>query len=252
MRLFKSFPCPVFTVVGNHDISQSISNLEKQPISVLSESGAVTLLTEGDRYEFENVVLQGWPYEEKRDNPDLAFFPEIVSNKFEIAIIHQMLLPDGESFFGDFINFHLFKDSGYNLVACGHYHPGYDPSVIKKYGIHFANVGSISRGSLDSHNITKIPKFLSCSVDKNNKFYSIEVTIPHVPYEQIFDLKKLESSKVKQQEMTKFISNLKELSEQTLDLATVNGLLIILKSLGADEELLSFSKQYLEEAADQL
>lgn len=243
-------------IPGNHDISMTGVNIEKQPISVLGESGSCLLLghpfTKESFATFGNVSVFGVGYSDSNEKFNDIFNEPPPKDTFSVLAIHQTLLPDGDSFFGDFMNFHEFKDCPYSMIACGHYHPGFKPAVVSAHGKFFVNPGAISRGSIDSHNLERVPSFQVVTVSDIRSVTSETVYIPAESADKIFDLHKVEQSKVSKKDMADFAISIKEVISEQVDVSSVDGILELMSSIGATKEILNFSKPYLEMAKEGL
>lgn len=260
IEVFQSFNADVYVVPGNHDISMTTKNLYKQPLKVIEQARAITLLgypeTETFVASYSDVDIYGLINKDSLDKFSQGYFDieaEIKDiSKHNLLCLHQMLLPDGEKFFGDFLNFAEIAQLNFGYFACGHYHPGYNPVVKSAHNKRFINPGAISRGSLDSHNLDKEPSFLISVFEKDTdaKFYRI--IIPHEPAEKVFDLDKIAKAVVSKEEVFKFIAALKDVSEEEFDLSSVDGLLSLLLTLDVEKEIIDFIRPYLQTAQEEI
>lgn len=259
IEIFGGFNCPVIEVPGNHDISMTSKNLDKQPLSVIAESGAIQVLgfpyTKTFVLEGDNADIYGLGYADANDLFSENYFAinsEITDlNKLNILAIHQMLLPDGDTFFGDFLNFAEVAQLDFDIFICGHYHPGYDPRVQFKHGKVFINPGSIARGSIDVHNLDRQPSFTVLDITSNPVKWE-EVVIPHEHSSKVFDLQKVRRSLIAKEDMESFTTTLKNVTEETIDIASIDGLLSFLSASGAEKDILDFTKPYFEKAFDDI
>lgn len=258
IEIFSGFNCQVLEIPGNHDISMTSKNLDKQPLSVIAESGAIQVLgypyTKTFCFSGDEVDIYGLGYADANDTLSEHYFAinsEISdTNKINILAIHQMLLPDGDTFFGDYLNFAEVAQLDFDIFLCGHYHPGYDKKVQFKHGKVFINPGSIARGSLDVHNLDKAPAFIVIDTAKSTSWE--EVIIPHEHSSKVFDLQKVRRSIIAREDMEAFTSTLKNVTDEAIDIASIDGLLQFLTASGAEKDVLDFTKPYFEKAFDEI
>lgn len=258
ISIFAGFNSKVLEVVGNHDISMTSKNLYKQPLSVLDEAGSLSILgypyTRNFTFSTEEADIYGLGYADINDTLSENYFAlnsEIVSNfKVNILAMHQMLLPDNANFFGDYLNFKDLAQLDFDIVLCGHFHPGYEPLIQAAHGVIFCNPGAITRGSLDTHNLTREPQFAIFDITDKKNIKTDTVSIPCLPANQIFDMQKVKRSIIVKEDMSKFTDTLKSVCEDSVDISSVNGLLSVLADSGCDKEVLNFAKPYLEQAEE--
>ena len=254
IEIFSSFEGKVLEIPGNHDISMTSKNLQRQPLAVLEEAGAISVLgypySKNFCFSTESFDVYGLGYADCNDKLSEHYFnlnSEIVENdKCNVLCIHQMLLPDGDSFFGDFLNFAELAQFDFDVICCGHYHPGFTPQVIQKYGKLFINPGAIARGSLDVHNLDKTPSFIILDIESKDKIAWEVVQIPHEPSNKVFDMQKVNRSLVAKEDIENFTSTLKDVVDQQVDITSVEGLLSVINTITQeDKTVVDFIKPYL-------
>ena len=256
IEIFSSFDGKVLEIPGNHDISMTSKNLQRQP---LAEAGAVSVLgypySKNFCFSTEKFDVYGLGYADANDKLSEHYFnlnEEIEdTTKCNILCIHQMLLPDGDSFFGDYLNFAELAQFDFDIICCGHYHPGFNPQVIQKYGKLFINPGAIARGSLDVHNLDKSPSFLILDIkDKSDVAWEV-VQIPHEPSNKVFDMQKVKRSLVAKEDIENFTTSLKDVVDQQVDITSVEGLLSVLNTITQeDKSVVDFIKPFLIKAQE--
>ena len=255
-RLIDIFKCdiPIFSVAGNHDINGTYNEIHRQPFSVLRESGVLNELVPTKATTFTDgkmvVALSGSFFRETLDSKEHIneynlSFPE--DSDYNIGVFHQMILPDGQTFFSSYVNFSDLMEVNSDLIAVGHYHVGFKGSIIRQEYKHFLNPGSMSRGSTELFNLEKEPKFSIVTLEKLEDFVSVQhkdVIIPHKDSKEIFDLeavtRKKENIKLKD-----FFNNLNEVEIESLAAETPEGVLETLKRMGMNEDLSDLCMKYL-------
>lgn len=257
LSLFRNSKSPIFVVAGNHDYYGSLDNLDRQPISVLVEAGACRLLSSDTNFLVSegNVTasISGSSYKPQLDcgsDENINQLYELNHSPgadIKIGVFHQMILPDGMTFFDEYVNFSDLYYINSDLIVCGHYHGGYSPALVKSYNKYFLNPGSISRGSADSLNLNKDPFVTLVHINKVENSLELDHETFFVPHEDsslVFDIKGIERKK-ENLALKEFISNLTEFEAESLDSETPSGILRILKSMGADEHLVQLADKYL-------
>jgi len=233
IETFKDFGAPVLTVEGNHDLmNDSYENFDKQPLSVLYNSGALVQLSKGTQSFQKNgnetfeVCVRGFPFTEE---PDLSRYerakkgypiiqaPDTVDSSkpspdVSIAVLHLYATLDGGSLFKHKLySYEEISQLGDDVFVLGHYHV--DQGVQKIGKQHFVNVGAISRGSLSHDNINRIPKICLITCRKENGKISINTQVVKLkvkPASEVFVIEEKEKEEKKMKEAEAFVSHLKE------------------------------------------
>lgn len=210
-HVFKMFPCPIYMIEGNHDISENrIESLEKQPLGVLYESGV--LLPLRNKYiekEGEKVSLVGIPYGEDFE-PSSFSIPDKNGAISQICLLHIYSSPTPGMLFKTRIYGYDELPVGPDFYVIGHYH--IDQGIEERNGRYFINLGSISRGVLSEDTIDHHPKIGVIQISNGKKSArSIELKVK--PVETIFNLRKREEEHKEQKKMEEFIEALVSESE---------------------------------------
>lgn len=259
VRLFLSFKerflaahgvaARIFSAVGNHDIYHALDNLAKQPIQVLAEAGALELLT-GKPFQLEaDVELNGVPYsEETETEPSAYHLPFLSETSFKVWCFHSTLLPDGEQFFGTWVNFHQVADIKADLVVAGHYHPGFP--LQQAHGKYWLNPGSISRGTADEHNFTREIKVVSFLRRRDGKLTFKDIPVPHQPADKVFRVEAATTNRDREANIAAFASALRDKTATIDDTTSTEKLRAALEVLSDDREAIDTAWKYLEEASE--
>jgi UDP-2,3-diacylglucosamine pyrophosphatase LpxH len=173
-QVFESFGIPVFILVGNHDITDySLDSLPKQPLGILEYVPNVTLL-KTDRFELdEDVHIYPIP---GTSGVTLDDFNITGSNKRDILVVHQSIVPDigkeREDLHDIFLDAAAVAErTDINIVLYGHQHRSDGMyRITRDNGVPaiFSNLGSICRLTIDDNDVYKVPSvlFLSIADDK--------------------------------------------------------------------------------------
>lgn len=261
LAIFEQAKMPIICIAGNHDISGNMTTFAQQPMFVLKQAGVLSLmdndkpivLTEGQT----TVSINGAAFSSFRDKKDAATLYNLnhADNAVKIGLFHQMILPDGDTFFSDYINFSDLLSVNSDIIVDGHYHVGFDPSLQEVNGKYFLNGGALSRGSSENFNLNKVPCYVELSVEQGlNGLFSVtaeDIPVPHKKAEDIFDfvaIKRKKDDKVLQS----FIQNLSEFEVASLSSTSPDGVLRILKTMGMEDRLLSKAEMYLTSASERI
>ena len=203
IRMFKSFHCPVYSVIGNHDISYHRQDtIEKQPLGVLFESGALKKL---DREVMHGIEVVGVHFDEKNTYETLRLKKSGKSPL--IAICHVLAAPEEADMFGETIFGYneMSEGSEVDCYVFGHFHN--DQGIIKTAGKSFVNLGAIARGALNSDVITRKVKLGLIEYD-GLELNCSEILLPVRPVEEIFDLDKKKELQDREKEIEQFVASL--------------------------------------------
>ena len=204
--VFKSFPCPVYSVYGNHDLRQdNISTLPRQPYYTLVKSGALNYLHD-ELFDNGKVRIFGmdycsFPAEEQ-------FNRENAGEKIQICVAHVNASSSFSDLFGEKV--YRYQDLQYtspDIFVFGHYHP--DQGIEVHNNKHFINVGSLSRGSLKKDELGRIPSLGYIEIDDNYRITCDKIPLNVLLSDKIFDLDMKNKEEKEQEEMENFITEMK-------------------------------------------
>lgn len=237
ISVFSSFPCPAYSIVGNHDISYNrMETLEKQPLGVLFESGALKRLSREQIGEFEVV---GVDFDENTTYETLK--PKKTSPESKlVAVCHVYAEPAERDLFGEPIFGYdkIAQDSDVDVYVFGHYH--HDQGIVKISEKSFVNIGALSRGSLNKENLDRDVKIGKITLN-NGKIVCDEIVLPVKPALEIFDVEKKKSIEDKENEIEQFVSSLSK-SNLFESLSTLED---TVRSMDLDKSVKSRVEQYL-------
>jgi DNA repair protein SbcC/Rad50 len=168
LRRIRSKGIKVYLVPGNHDLyGYELKTLDQTAIGGLARSGLVTLLTRRKSHTLTDgkitVEIHGREYDKDIDmDPDDYGINANLNADYNFLFSHGMLLQ--KPFHPD-VRYTLTKDvfTDANLVANGHYHPGYE--VHEHNGTVFTNPGSTGRDEGSVDNEKRIPQYMMIEAD---------------------------------------------------------------------------------------
>lgn len=253
-RLFKTFPAPIYSTEGNHDLRyDSYDTFDQQPLSVLYENEVLTQA----RYIFRDingvkVRIRSFPFSEE---PDLGALSKELDPKGEeadikICMLHLYSTPKGGTLFKHkLFSYDEIATLGDDIFLLGHYH--IDQGIQKIGNQHFINVGALSRGSLSEDNIKRKPKTAYVTVSKEDDkvvIKVVEVNLRVKPVEEIFNLEEKEEEKKKIKQAEAFVNELQ--SDIKNSGSSKNDVNQVVENLNIDKSILDRVRQYLVSAED--
>jgi len=208
-----SYPCPVFSVPGNHDIAHNnLESVSGQPLGVLYETGVFKRLhdevfEEGDL----RVRVVGLPFSPTRTLEDVRRVLKQPGDSHLILVMHALAgrnPPDKlEDFFGEpvFRYEDLIFEGGPDIWCFGHWHK--DQGLEEIAGRWFVNQGAVSRGALSKDNLDRIPKVALLRITRNS-LSVVSIPLKVLPSAEVFDLARKEQQEAKSEAIDKFVSEL--------------------------------------------
>ncbi len=205
--VFKSFPCPIFSIYGNHDLRQdNISTLPKQPFYTLVKSGALTYLYD-EFFDNGKVRIFGMDYCSFPKEED--FNKENKGEKVQICVAHVNASSKFSDLFGEKVyRYQDLQNTSPDIFVFGHYHPDQDIEICNEK--HFINVGSLSRGSLKKDELQRIPNLGYIEISDDYSIKTEKIPLKVSPPDKIFDLDMKNKEEREQEEIEKFITEMKD------------------------------------------
>jgi len=241
ISVLKSFPCPIYSIYGNHDLRQdNISTLSKQPFYTLLKSGAIRYLTD----EFFNegkIRIFGMEYCSFPTETD--FNRENKGEQIQICVAHVNASSKFKDLFGEKV--YTYQDLALttpNIFVFGHYHPDQGIEVLNEK--HFINVGSLARGSLKKDELTRIPNVGYIEIDDALNIVCEKIPLNVLSAADIFDVEKKNKEEKEQEEIEKFITEMKG----KISLGKSENIGDQIKSLGFEKTIVDKALYYYEKA----
>lgn len=251
--LFKSFPAPIYSTEGNHDLrNDSYETFNEQPIRVLYSAGALIQardipLTINDL----KVRVRSFPFTEQ---PDFAALPK--ANKeddLSICILHLYSSPTGGNLFKTKVtSYPEISQLGDDIFMIGHYH--IDQKIFKGDYMGkpqwFINVGAIARGVLTEDSMERTPKtaYMEIKMDDTGQLQveSKMLKLKVRPAAEAFMVEKHQEEVQRTREAEEFVKKLREdLENKVESMDTVDE---EIKALDLDTIVLGKVQYYLQEA----
>lgn len=204
----RAFPCPVYSTIGNHDISHNnLETLPEKPLGVLFSSGAMKRLDD-ETFRKDGVTVRVFGQH---------FDPKVPPNAFDhlqkgdedylLTVFHGYACASGESYPGEpTFRYDALAKLPVDDWFFGHWH--IDQGITEVEGKHFVNVGSLTRGSLTQENVFRTPKVVVGSYWKDRRHLQ-QVKLKVAPASEIFNIEKKERIDKEQALISQFIQNLR-------------------------------------------
>jgi len=222
IKLFKSFPAPIYCIEGNHDLkNDSYITFDKQPLNVIYESGA--LIQIGAERKIKNVRLRSFPFTEEPNLESTSTYSRVIedSETVNVCALHLYTTKNGGSLFKTKLySYKEVAQLGDDIFILGHYHVDQGVEVLSVNGKeqHFVNVGAISRGSLVEDDIGRNPKICIVTIDPDRKVSTQTVKLNVKPATEVFNIEEKKTEKERVKATEEFVDTLK------LEVATDTGI----------------------------
>lgn len=254
-KVAQEYVRPPLVVTGNHDItSDRLDSLSKQPLGVLYESG---VLQELDGWH-ESLPICGVPWQQRWLAPGTIYeafrayrqdAPLHTREKWSpdqaLVVTHAPIYPPTVA---DNVMFELLPlpevstamgNSGY--LYYGHIHePHY---IFDVEGVTYANMGSLSRGSLHEYNLAR--KIQVAIWTPEHGFMAVDV--PHKPASEVFKLAEAQEKKTEKVSLDVFLS---EVGSANLDISSTGSIIEHVRQMDIEEIVKAKSIELLEEVED--
>lgn len=211
--LHKEYPCPVYSIEGNHDMmGNNLDTIERAPLGVLYVTGVFRHLRE-EVFEVDGLRVRvvGVPYSPSRDLSEIQAIRKQPGDDYLVAVVHALAAEDPpahvEEFFGEPVfrySSFIFED-GPDVFCFGHWHR--DQGIVEIEGRHFVNQGALSRGALTKENTERTPKVSLLEFTKEG-VRTTALPLKVAPAEEVFDFDRKERQEKESLVITQFVEQL--------------------------------------------
>lgn len=253
INLFKSYPGPVYAAEGNHDLrGDSYETFPEQPLNVIYASGALIPARDNIKKKKKELSYRVRSFE---FSEELEADSKPKANKdvdLNICILHVYSSIKGGMFHN--VKLHSYEEIsklGDDIFLLGHFHKDQGIERLSFAGKEkiFINIGSISRGSISTDDIDRVPKISLVSVDKcddgNLNIDTEIIPLDVKPSEEVFDLDTHEREKKENKEAEEFVDKLKE---EMSEVSKNDDIREEVEKMNIDKEVMSKVRFFLEEA----
>lgn len=263
-KVLKEYPCPIFSIIGNHDIyGYNPDTFKRTGLGIAQVSGIFTRLyrdfpvfIEG---ETESVCLTGQDaiYDLDKNGNDF-YYTDTPSNEYyfdkpctDIHIVHGMLVEKDWPMVSCTVIDKIKDECAADIILTGHEHTGF--SIKTCENTTFCNPGSLSRVTASVGDVRKDVRIAVITIVGSS--YNIElVNLPdHIAKSAnlVIDRDKLIQEKSAKENLNKFIENITKgkvaKTSDVYDAADALG-----EELGLDKEVIEKSKSALRKAEEEL
>lgn len=220
IEMFKSFPCPVATILGNHDLVYNrFEYWPSQPVSNLIKSGSVYLLDQ-DEFTFsftktdKTVRVCGTSYNEDL-NIEYLKEPKKDENLL-VRVTHSAIEPKAGTYvYGERIwSYKELVDFPPDVFILGHIHN--DHGITEIEGKHFFQHGSLMRSSSHDYNLQRDIKVGYLEISPEMSVSTEQIPLEIIPASEVFCLEKKRKIEKELQQMQSFFDQLHKTSEENL------------------------------------
>lgn len=212
-KKFKEMPL-VLSIAGNHDITYDrLDTLPKQPLGVLFETSVTKhmhLVKEEFQEGNQKVVVVGLSYTTKLEEfaGHEVFLRE--KNCIKIGLLHCSASPRGGSFKGE--RFYSYPElsqmfPGVDVFVMGHLH--FYTGIHCISGVHYINIGSLSRCSLHLDNLQR--KVYAGLIEiREGKVDCKQLALRVLPVDKVLSVERHNRLKEERKQIESFIESLRE------------------------------------------
>lgn len=200
----ESWPFKKYTLLGNHDIDNTMSNLDKSSFWTLIVSGCVEYVKEVPEL---GLVFEHWNGRIEKTISDGIF----KDYDYPIVCAHAYIANEPTPFVVDAILVDSFAvNPKTRLIASGHFH--FEMDSMRDDNTRFINPGSLSRRNFKSDDANKKVKVAIVDYDLDGTYLDVKYQDVYTAqsYELIFDLEKREEIKAIKEEIKAFTKSLVE------------------------------------------
>ena len=248
----------VFSISGNHDLKFSSRNMKSESVYNIFTQGSVLSDIHGKTiYINTSVSLSGIDYNANKEEfmAEVKLLNDSLNPEdVNILMIHEHLLPDGESIpFGHFYNYSAFAEfKNIKVIVSGHLHKGFETQEVSDYDVDemtetyrqvFINPWSLCRLSRDNYALdaSHTPELVHLSITDKGEISYKHVIIPHKTPEEAFVKDALVDESQQAIDISEFVSQLNNVESSESE---------VLSTEDKSEKVKEKIEYYLEEASN--
>lgn len=212
---FNSLPCGVLGIFGDHDTpDRTEESLERQPLSTIVKASKLRLLSKGELFRQDGVLITGSPKTANYEADITNYIPtinynEVKSGEVHVHMSHGDLYPN-KPVYEPYTIYSRLAGSTVDFHFNGHIHDDLGQVKVNSKTI-IINRGSMTRGTLNESSIArKITVTLLDTHAKTLKYFPLKAALPP---EKVFDLKKREESEKAEEEINRLGALIKHESQ---------------------------------------
>lgn len=204
----KTLSCPIFSIVGNHDVNAYVTADRNNGLGVLFESGAIGQLDELI-WADKKIIIRGVHVylDPKQGN---YMFDTKYDDYFKIVASHNFIIPHEVPF--DAVLPSQVQTNA-DAIFLGHYHKAFQHQEGKTT---FVNPGSVSRWSVNEQHQPQV--FI---LDTETGMIGVATLKSSLPATEIFDLVGAAEMKNTEMNLQSFMDSLNSTSFENIDVEQV-------------------------------
>jgi calcineurin-like phosphoesterase family protein len=250
IEIVQAFTCPVYLVVGNHDIQHDrVESIhETQPFGVLLKAGAHLL----DGWA-EDLPLYGVSWQQHWDRDCSGAFEawrtncglpdELGHRDSALLVTHAPIYPPGQELPWENVPASTIADWMSNQGSCyyGHVHDLHGTFIVD--GVTFCNQGALSRGSLHESDLTRRPAVTLWRSDPlcGQQFERIELKTAK-PAEEVFRLAAAEERANYAGRLEAFLS---AIGASSVEVASIESVLAHVRGMDLPDAVVGLAEEVL-------
>lgn len=250
IKVVQSYPCPLYIVVGNHDISNDrLESIADQPIGELFLAGAINL---------DGWAPKGWlfgvPWQQRwqEDGTPMEAFQHyredlagVNLSEHPLVVTHAPIYPPSMELEWEFVptkGEHGISSAMGNTGALyyGHIHEPH--GVFNVEGVRYCNFGALSRGSLTEYNRTR--EIAVTLYDTTTGEFE-KIVLDYKPADEVFRLEAAAAVKEAEERTNTFLAGV---GTARLEIVSIDTVLDHIKTLGLSDKIVRRAQELLEGA----
>lgn len=208
--MLKKFPCPIYTIPGNHDShGHNLSTIDRTPYGLLKGLGLIECLHYPIASKLEGVIITGHGFDTETDRSVEQYKTYISPGKnVRIHLVHGMLLDSSPGFdmrhtlvsqIGE-----MPKKDSPDILVCGHYHLGLSSQLIGDTLV--VNPGALCRISAHQEEVERTPQVAILEVSEEGdcdvSFLALQSALPG---HEVLSREHIEAQQQRSEQMEKFL-----------------------------------------------
>lgn len=213
--LHRTYPCPVYGNVGNHDcVYGDYTYLDQQPLGVLFATGVFRRCYDEHEAVFEKdgvkVRVVGIPYHGTTYDTERFRRVKKGDEDFLVCMAHVLASPTGGTMFEgeDIIKYASLAGLDPDMWLFGHWHK--DQGVVEVGGRTIVNVGSLTRGALSQDEVVRRPACAVLTFAKGEPPKVQVVRLKVAPPDEVFDIEGRNRQESRAMTMDAFVESVRQ------------------------------------------
>ena len=214
IKLLKKHKLPFYFIIGNHDVvGGNADSRDYSKIGIISECDYAVHANKP--IFLDSCVLVGYDFSKAMECPQvidpIADF-QLIDTPV-LCMVHSMITDEPSIKDGNIYRTIHWGEIQINcdVLFCGHFHPGYPIRYSGLGGVPIVNCGAAIRQEASHTDLHRDPQICVIKIKDKKVKLSFE-TIPHS--KDVFDISKITSKQLKEDEKYKFVEALKQLKDQ--------------------------------------